>query len=108
MGTLREQLDAALLLTPVSHSDAAAVALARAYADAIDAGEPDALKDLGSKLLTCLDALGMTPLARTTIKRGTSGGPVAEETPLERRRRERAARKHHAPNMDAAPGGADA
>ena len=105
MGELRKQLDAALSQTVTSNSDAAAVALAKAYADAIDAGEPDALKDLGSKLLTCLEALGMTPLARTTLKRGTSGGPVAEETPLERRRRERSARQHHTAGVDTAAGG---
>jgi hypothetical protein len=106
VGDLRQRLDEALAVTPTSDSDAAAVALARVYADAIDAGEPEVLKDLGSKFLTVLDALGMTPLARTTIKRGTSGGAVAE-TPLERRRRERSARQHRSANMDAAAGGAD-
>lgn len=113
MGELRERLDTALENTTTSHSDIAAVALARAYADAIDAGGVEALKDLGSRLLTTLDALGMTPLARMTVKRGTSGGPIADPeggTPLERRRAERARRRaglHNAADMDTAPGGVD-
>ena len=109
MGELRERLDEALAITPVSDSDAAAVALARAYADAIDAGEPGALKDLGSRLLTTLDALGMTPLARMTVKRGTSGGLVADAggTELERRRAKRRARQYNAEDLDTAAGGAD-
>lgn len=110
MGGLRETLDVALEHTVTSESDNAAVALARAYADAIDAGGPDTLKDLGSRLLTTLDALGMTPLARMTVKRGTSGGPVADPnagTELERRRAQRRARMHGAADLDATAAGAD-
>lgn len=101
-------------MTPTTDSDRAAVALARVYADAIDAGDDGAVKDLGPKLLAVLDALGMTPLARSTIKRGTSGGPSTGpdgETELQRRRRakrERRSREHHAADMDPAAGGADA
>lgn len=110
MGEIRQRLDAALEVTPTSDSDAAAVALARAYADAIDDGGAEALKDLGSRLLTTLDALGMTPLARMTVKRGTSGGPVADPamgTELEQRRAARRARMHGAPDMDATAAGVD-
>ena len=109
MGELRERLDDALSNTPTSNSDAAAVALARAYADAIDAGGPEALKELGSRLLTTLDALGMTPLARMTVKRGTSGGVVADSagSELEQRRAKRRARQYNAADLDAAAGGVD-
>lgn len=109
MGELRERLDEALSVTPTSNLDGAAVALARAYADAIDAGGAEALKDLGSRLLTTLDALGMTPLARMTVKRGTSGGPVADAggTELERRRAKRRTRMHNAEDLDAAASGVD-
>jgi hypothetical protein len=108
MGELRQKLDEALGITTVSSSDAAAVALARAYADAIDAGGAEALKELGSKLLTTLDALGMTPLARMTVKRGTSGGLVADlgGSELEQRRAKRRARMHNAEGLDPAAGGA--
>jgi hypothetical protein len=106
VGELRQKLDAALAVTPADERDTAAVALAIAYADAIDDGGAEALKELGSKYLTALDALGMTPLARTTLKRGTSGGPVGE-TELERRRRERGLRKHNAAHLDPAAGGAN-
>lgn len=110
MGELRIKLDEALDMTPTSNSDLAAVALARAYADAIDDGGAEALKDLGSKLLTALDALGMTPLARMTVKRGTSGGLVADPpggTELEQRRAAKRARQRNAQDLDAAAGGAD-
>lgn len=110
MGELRIKLDEALDMTPTSNSDAAAVALARAYADAIDDGGAEALKDLGSRLLTTLDALGMTPLARMTVKRGTSGGLVADTaggTELERRRAAKRVRQHDAAHMDTAARGAD-
>ena len=110
MGELRERLDVALASTPTSDLDIAAVALARAYADAIDDGGAEALKDLGSRLLTTLDALGMTPLARMTVKRGTSGGPVADPaggTELERRRAAKRLRQHDTANLDATASGAD-
>jgi hypothetical protein len=109
MGELRERLDEALSVTATSDLDGAAVALARAYADAIDDGGPEALKDLGSRLLTTLDALGMTPLARMTVKRGTSGGLVADTggTELERRRAKRRTRMHNAEDLDATASGVD-
>lgn len=97
-GRLRRQLEAALKDTARSPSDIAAVTLARVYADAIDVGEGDALKDLGPKFLTVLESLGMTPAARTTLKRGTSGGLVVDSKLAERR--ERRQRQHYAPDMD--------
>lgn len=110
MGELRERLDTALEHTVTSNSDYAAIALARAYADAIDDGGAEALKDLGSRLLTTLDALGMTPLARMTVKRGTSGGLVPDSaagTELEQRRAKRRIRQHNAQDLDATASGSD-
>lgn len=63
--------------------DSAAVALARHYAEAIDAGHCDdcdadtSLDTLGPKLLAALDALGATPAARSKLRKGgaPSDGP---------------------------------
>ena len=72
-----------LLLPQVQHTiaqlelrpeDSAAATLAERYAAAIDA-DPEQLRDLGPRLLTCLVELGATPRARATAgKGGASGG----------------------------------
>lgn len=60
----------------LSEEDAAAAVLAQRYADAIDNAEDQAemLKELGPRLLACLESLGATPKARATMKKGTGGG----------------------------------
>lgn len=70
---------AKLVLTP---EDTAAATLAEHYARTIDAAseelEADTLKELGPKLLGCLEALGATPRARALLRKGVpgNGGPT--------------------------------
>jgi hypothetical protein len=58
----------------LSEADAAAAALAKRYAAAIDeAINPHVvLDDLGPKLLAVLESLGATPKARAAIQKGAS------------------------------------
>ena len=73
-------------------ADLPAVRLAKLYAQRIDNGDPDGLKDplevYGPKLLAVLDALGMTPKARASRK-GT-GGVKPGESELDKLRATRA------------------
>lgn len=68
--------------------DGAARDLALAYARELDR-YPDTLADLGPKLLAALDALGMTPRARSAALKG---GPGAARNPLDELRQRRAER----------------
>lgn len=66
---------AKLTLTP---EDTAAATLAEHYARTIDAAggellEAEVLKELGPKLLACLEALGATPRARALLRKGVPG-----------------------------------
>lgn len=77
---LVEQLDAALADAPTLPRDAAAVALARRYAAALDATDaPALLADLGPKYAQLLAQLGMTPAGRGAYKGGAAG--AAPTTP---------------------------
>lgn len=73
--------------------DDAARALALTYAEQIDA-DPDLLTDLGPRLLAALDALGLTPKARTAITKGGAGAPATN--PLDQLR----ARREHRTGID--------
>lgn len=75
---LGPELERALATLTAAPEDAAAVALARQLAAAIDADERQgvALAELSSKLLAVLVQLGLTPAARARVARGgASGGP---------------------------------
>ncbi|ONI73088.1 hypothetical protein ALI144C_44875 [Actinosynnema sp. ALI-1.44] len=88
---LREALDTALTAVKHDPRDAAVVALARAYADAIDRG--DVLK-AGPPLLSALRELQMTPASRSAPVEGgaPSDGDTDELDELDARRAERAER----------------
>lgn len=108
MGTVTEALNDALAAVQLKPGDAAAVALARAYAAELDVKtcpECDRGGDLakvGPLLLAVLTALGMTPAARKAVtgKGGTdaSSGP----SPMDELRQRRANRKRAASAVDAA------
>lgn len=89
-GAIRKALDAAVKVGPVTPADDAAVALARRYADALDATtSPDLLDSLGPKLLATLTALGLTGAGRSA-----KSAPAAPTVPDElQAKRDRAARR---------------
>jgi hypothetical protein len=68
--------------------DGATRALALLYAEQIDA-DPVTLEVLGPKLLSTLEALGMSPRARASA---TKGPPGATRNPLDELRERRAQR----------------
>jgi hypothetical protein len=76
--------------------DAGAVELALTYARAIDSG--DELAKLGPALLAVLDALGMTPKARSAVAKGGAGA-TEHRSPLDELRARRA-RRDSAPPVD--------
>lgn len=103
--SFRERLDAALSAAPADARDDVAVALAEAYADALDAADRSGivgtLAEIGPKLLAALAALGMTATARKAV----TGGPgVRPRTALDDLRERRAARQHDATPVDGAAG----
>lgn len=82
-------LERALESVDVTPADAATVALALVYANAIDTGAED-LSKLGPKLLAALESLLMTPKARTAIlKGGEDEQPANPVDALRAKRRER-------------------
>ena len=87
---LRGALDAALnSRDPMDARDGAAIALARVYADAIDA-DSARLAVLGPQLTAVLVELGMTPKARAAIVgkgTGASGAPKGKSALDELRER---------------------
>jgi hypothetical protein len=85
-----EAIDNAVLLP----QDSAAAALALAYAEAIDA-DPEAVSDVGPKLLAVLTALGMTPAGRGAKGGKSDGTPVVNKLDeLKERREQRRAGQH--------------
>lgn len=78
--------------------DLAAAGLALTVARDVDLGAD--LSKMGPVLLRVLDALQMTPKSRAVAQRGGPGEPAAARSPLDELR-ERRARKHGAPDMDA-------
>jgi hypothetical protein len=87
---MSESLETALSALPTTEGrDQAAIALARAYAAAIDA-KPALLADLGPKLQAALETLHMTPRARASVKGGKSND---QSNPLQRIRDELAERR---------------
>lgn len=81
MTSVRQAVTDAVSALKLEAADMAAVHLALAYADAIDASQERdrALADLGPKLLQALTALGATPAARNGItKGGAQSGRLAE------------------------------
>jgi len=77
-GPMERAVTAALKDAPLLPRDAAAVRLAKRYAEELDTfADAEVLADLGPKLLAILSALGMTPAGRG-VKGGSPGvGPVA-------------------------------
>jgi hypothetical protein len=102
--TMRNRVDQALEAVELRESDGAAVELARRYADEIDrwesgSGDPDyagedGLKVYGPKLLQALDALGLTPKARSAVTKGGVPNASAGSNPVDEIR-ERRAQRHH-------------
>jgi hypothetical protein len=81
-GSLSAALSDTVSALDLEAQDDAVVALALAYAEAIDeqSGDPDALNSLGPKLLSTLVELKATPKSRTV----KSAAPVSKvKTPLE-------------------------
>lgn len=86
--SLSESVSSSLdALAPDARDDAARF-LARYYAATID-DNPDQLEQLGPKLLVTLEALGLTPRARSAA---TQGAPSAGTNPLDQLRDRRARR----------------
>lgn len=96
-------LESALAALTVRPEDAAAVALARRYAEQADADDGDLVK-LGPLLLAALTALGMTPAGRAAVmgKGGDrrDGAPVSKADELRARRAARGAGQHAAAPVD--------
>ena len=86
--TMTSSVNAALQDITITTKDRAVVELARRYARHIDRS-PDDLAKIGPALLSCLEALGLTPRAR----RNVTGANDAHRSPLDelRQRRERRA-----------------
>lgn len=70
-------LEAALESRQYTPEDAAALTLARAYARALDDGE--SLEKLGSRYLSSLAALGLTPKARAELARAVPQKEVDDD-----------------------------
>ncbi len=94
---MSQAVDKALGATEHEAGDGAAGALVRLYAatidDAASQGTPQAvetLRELGPKLLAALEALGMSPRARSAAMKGAPGGPAS--SPLDELRQRRAGR----------------
>jgi len=77
-----------------------AAVLALEYAEAIDAGGD--LAAYGPKLLSCLDALLLTPRARAAVKKVMEPDDSQPASPLDELRARRAARQRGASAVDAA------
>jgi hypothetical protein len=88
--SLRESVTNSLDALEVDDRDGAARDLAVLYATEID-GAPELLEQLGPKLLATLEALGMTPRARSAATKGAPGAAVNPLDQLQRRRAERTA-----------------
>lgn len=98
----RRPLDALnLALLQVDDQDAVAEAVEalRKIRDAL--AHHSVLSDLGPKLLAALEALQLTPRARTAVMKGGNGGS-APASPLDELRARRAARANRATTVDAA------
>lgn len=88
--SLRESVTNSLQALETDDRDGAARDLATLYAAEIDA-DPDQLEALGPKLLTALEALGMTPRARSAATKGAAGAAVNPLDQLQQRRAGRTA-----------------
>jgi hypothetical protein len=93
-GPLTRALAAAVKDARPSPRDAAALALARRYAQLIDAArgeleESDTLDRLGPKLLAALSALGLTLAGRGTKAKGGDQGGSTGSTALDELRQRR-------------------
>ncbi len=91
-GQNERALSDALRNATVADRDRAGVALARRYAQLLDAardlpGEVETYADLGPKLLTALTALGLTPAGRGA--KGGAGDAPAIVSPLDELRARR-------------------
>lgn len=89
---------AALAEVEITPADAAAVLLAGQYAERID-DYPDKLDMFGPKLLAVLDALRLTPKARSSVVKGVATGDRID-SPADQLRARRAARANGAAPMD--------
>lgn len=91
--SMRNAVDSALLAAPPAEADHAAAELARKYADEIDSmDEGSELGKLGPALLSCLEALHLTPRARALARKGEvssdkSGGGKLDELRAKRARK---------------------
>jgi hypothetical protein len=100
--TLRTALDASLKAAHPRPQDAAAVRLARQYAEQLDAAagrecdECDRSVDitrLGAVMLAVLDALGLTPAARAKQTGAAAAAAPPPASPLDELKGRRAARQ---------------
>lgn len=89
-GAIERALDVALAARRLDDVDQAGAALARVYAQLIDADMSSA-PAVGPKLLTTLDALTMTPRSRGATGEAPAGPDHVDEL-QDRRERRRAAR----------------
>ena len=92
----------------LDRSDMAARHLALQYAEVIDAGGAETLKDFGPKLLTVLETLGATPRARAALSKGGPSGVNFGASTIDDLRARRATRARRAAGMDTAATTADA
>lgn len=74
-GRVEAAFDVALRSVTRTAADGAAVALARTYARAIDAGIEE-LSKVGPKMLDVLTELGMTPKARADLAKNITQAPA--------------------------------
>lgn len=93
-GPLSKALTTALRDTPTLPRDAAAIALAKRYAAALDALPDDVeeLDSLGPKYLKVLESLGMTPAGRNARGGAANGPAVPAARPIDELRARRAQR----------------
>ena len=95
-------LATALKSAPIAPADAAAVALAKVYAGALDdADDSEDLARAGRLLLPVLNALGMTPSARGAITKGASSEDAPVTSRLDELRARRRSRADRAATVDA-------
>ena len=92
--SLLKTLNQSLGEMTLEDKDAAAVRLAKHYAESLDAGA-DAIK-MGPAYLACLESLGMTPRARAAISGKVAPPSEAGRRPLDELRAKRAARTNGA------------
>lgn len=104
--TLEQAVRDSIATKTFGPADRGIAMLAIFYAVEMDA-DRYLMKDLGPKLQSALESLGLTPLSRLKLDRGKKDDKPAAVDPLDELDERRRARAHGTENLDTAVGGVD-